>query len=804
MAQNKNCLSQNRYGLALLHSRSNANDMQSKFYPPANNSPMNDEHPSNTAVLTKPPMHLDYSLTGENATRAIERGLAEADWYQPPVPRARLRGLLERSDGPAIRDTILWFGLLALTGWGTVMLWGSWWAVLPYLVYAVLYATASDSRWHEAGHGTAFKTDWMNTVLYELSSFMVMRESVVWRWSHTRHHSDTIIVGRDPEIQVSRPPDIPSHIRSVFALGVYQGYFPVLFLHARGKITPAERTFIPETEFPKIFRNARIILALYALTIGSAVVLQSWLPIFLVILPHFFGTWLMIVHNTTQHAGLAENVLDHRLNCRTVYMNPISRFIYWNMNYHVEHHMFPLVPYHALPRLHELVKADCPPPYPGLVAAWKEILPAILRQVREPSYHVKRQLPPPRPALVERVEAGEAKPDTEGWIEVCAGADLGPADVLRFDHGRHTFALVRDEQGNLFATDGICTHGNTHLAEGLVKGGIIECPKHNGRFNLADGSPARVPVCRGLATYPIEERAGRIHLNIVRAGGAGARQQKTCRLRVVSNRCVSTFIKELVLEPVGADGIPGFTPGDYIQIDIPAYAEIRFADLDIPEPYAEVWRRQQVFRLVARNPDGAPRRNNYSIASNAATDRTLTFNVRMATPPPGQDCPPGIGSNYIFSLKPGDEVTAVGPFGDFHIRPTQREMVYIGGGAGMAPLRAHLSHLLETERTPRKISYWYGARSRQEIYYADHFERLAGAHGNFSFHLALSSPLPEDAWTGPAGFIHEVVLEEYLAKHPDPAAVEFYLCGPPMMIKACTRMLAGLGVPDQRIAFDEF
>ncbi|MCB1106054.1 MAG: hypothetical protein KDK74_15100, partial [Cephaloticoccus sp.] len=198
------------------------------------------------------------------------------------------------------------------------------------------------------------------------------------------------------------------------------------------------------------------------------------------------------------------------------------------------------------------------------------------------------------------------------------------------------------------------------------------------------------------------------------------------------------------------------------------------------------------------------RRNNYSLASNAATESTLRFNVRIATPPPGQDCPPGVGSAYMFNLKPGDTVTAIGPFGDFHLKPTQKEAVYIGGGAGMAPLRAHLTHLFETEHTHRKVSYWYGARSRQEIFYADYFEALAQQHPNFSFRLALSSPLPEDHWTGSTGFIHEVVLTQYLRDHPNPSAIEFYLCGPPMMIKACTKMLADLGVTPQQIAFDEF
>jgi Na(+)-translocating NADH:ubiquinone oxidoreductase F subunit len=349
----------------------------------------------------------------------------------------------------------------------------------------------------------------------------------------------------------------------------------------------------------------------------------------------------------------------------------------------------------------------------------------------------------------------------------------------------------------------MCTHGNVHLSGGLVKGGIIECPKHNGRYNLLDGSPARSPVCRGLATYPIEERDGLLYINIARPAGAGARLQKTCKFRVVSNRSVATFIKELVLEPAGVTEKIAFTPGDYVQIDIPAYDMIRFRDFDIPEPYATVWENQHVFDLVASNPE-AGQRNNYSLASNWRTEHALRFNVRIATPPPGQDCAPGIGSSYIFNLKFGDIVSGIGPFGDFHIKPTQREMIYIGGGAGMAPLRAHLSHLFETEQTARKVSFWYGARSRQEIFYEDYFTNLAEAHRNFAFHLALSSPLPEDSWAGYTGFIHEVVLEKYLREHVNPRAVEYYLCGPPMMIKACTIMLAEIGVSANQIAYDEF
>ena len=743
----------------------------------------------------------DYSLNRKSSDRAIELGLAEADWYQCSVPRSEMRKLLVRRDGPAIRDTFIWFGLIFGFASLTIILWGTWWAVLPYLIYAALYASTSDSRWHEASHGTPFKTDWMNNALYEIASFMVMRESIVWRWSHNRHHSDTIILGRDPEIAVPRPPDINGLFLAAFNIKGYPKYFRRIVMHAFGKMAEDELEFVPASEHPGVFRRARIYVVIYLSVIALAIGMGSFLPLLLVGLPQIFGTWLMLIYGLTQHTGMAENVLDHRLNSRTFHTNIINRFLYWNMNYHVEHHMFPLVPYHALPRLHELIKDDCPEPYPSLWSCWKEIPPTLLKQVQDPAFHVRRILPDPPQRERQTPHTSAAAPDAGGWVETFAAADLGLEDVLRFDHGNRTFVISRDASGQLFASDGVCTHGNTHLAGGLVKDGIIECPKHNGRFNLADGSPARTPICRALATYPVEEREGRIFLNVERAGGAGARDQNSYQLRVVDSRSVSTFIREITLETIG--GEIDFTPGDYLQFAIPAFKKIAFRDFDIPEPYASVWKNHHLFDLIAANPE-AGRRNNYSLANNPSQDGVIKLNVRIATPPAGQDCPPGVGSGYFFSLKPGDTVEAIGPFGDFHIKPTQKEMIYIGGGAGMGPLRAHISHLLENEDSARKIGFWYGARSRQEIYHADVFERLEKEHGNFTFHLALSSPLPEDHWEGETGFIHEVVATRYLENHPALESIEFYLCGSPLMIEACRKMLTALGVAPGQIAYDEF
>jgi fatty acid desaturase len=335
----------------------------------------------------------DYSLVGEETRRAEERGLASANWYTHPIPRKQLKELMRRKDGPAIRDTAIWLGVMILCAVFGVYFWGSWLAVPFFIVYGVLYGSASDSRWHECGHGTAFKTAWMNDAVYQLACFMILREPTVWRWSHTRHHTDTIIVGRDPEISVKRPPDIAGILLNLFALKSTYFALKALAIHATGRLTDEEKTFIPEMEQKKVYRIARIYIGILLGVAVLSIALHSWIPAMLVGLPTLYGGGLTVIHGVTQHAGLSEDVLDHRLNSRTIYMNPISRFIYWNMNYHVEHHMFPMVPYHALPALHAAIKDECPAPYPSIIAAYREIIPALLKQLRDPNYHIVRELP---------------------------------------------------------------------------------------------------------------------------------------------------------------------------------------------------------------------------------------------------------------------------------------------------------------------------------------------------------------------------------------------------------------------------
>jgi Na+-transporting NADH:ubiquinone oxidoreductase subunit F len=269
---------------------------------------------------------------------------------------------------------------------------------------------------------------------------------------------------------------------------------------------------------------------------------------------------------------------------------------------------------------------------------------------------------------------------------------------------------------------------------------------------------------------------------------------------VRSNRHVAAFIKETVI-----DLEPGVNlnhrAGGYVQVEVPPY-EIAFRDFMVEEPHRAEWAKHGLWTLEARNE--TPTFRAYSMANHPAEGNRVTLNVRIATPPAGTGFAPGKASSYLFSLRPGDRVSMTGPFGSFYIKDTDREMVYIGGGAGMAPLRSHLFDLLLTRRTTRKVSYWYGARSRRDMFYEEDFRALEQSFPNFSFHPALSEPLPDDAWTGPIGLIHQIVLDHYLKRHPQPAAIEYYLSGPPLMVGAAQLMLKRLGVKREMIAFDQF
>ena len=336
------------------------------------------------------PAFRDYDL----ASNRDAVSLGHEDWYVSPMPRKRLKQLMKRDDRKALLDYGLWLSLLSVAGILAYLSWGSWLATPAFLVYGVLYGSGATSRLHECLHRTPFKSLWLNEFFVHLTGFMALRNCHLWRWSHTRHHSETVVVGRDPEIAYPRPPDLLGMALNLLNLKAGTAELWKTCRQALGGLSAAEKDFVPEAERAKLIRLSRIHLLIFSCVVAWSVAAGSWLPLMFVGLPTFYGAWLQFVLSITQHAGLAEDMPDHRLNSRTVLLNPVFRFLYSNMNYHVEHHMYPMVPFHALPALHEEIKADCPPPYPGLLSALREIGPALIAQQRDPAHFVRRALPP--------------------------------------------------------------------------------------------------------------------------------------------------------------------------------------------------------------------------------------------------------------------------------------------------------------------------------------------------------------------------------------------------------------------------
>jgi Na+-transporting NADH:ubiquinone oxidoreductase subunit F len=476
----------------------------------------------------------DYSLTGPEGAVAIAAGRADAEWYRAPLEPDRLRSLMERTNGRAARDTALWFVLLVGVGTAAFITLGTWYAIPAFAIFGALYGGSADARWHENGHGTAFRAKWANDIVYYIASFMLLREPTLWRWSHFRHHSDTIIVGRDAEIGFPRP--TPRWKVAVAYLNLIKGpqMVWVTAQHAVGRIDGTTRELVPKEDFGRLIWEARAYIAILVGVIAGAVASGSIVPLLFVGLPSFYGAWLAVFFGITQHAGLREDVLDHRLNTRTVYINPVFRFLYLNMNYHVEHHMFPTVPYYNLPALHREIKAYLPPPRTSMFAAYREIFDALRRQRRDPAWelpvpdfpdgpYVPGAQPSglPTPADREALSVDERHPS--GLLRASGTepiglerTDLGPVNLLavgevrRVDHAGNTYALYRLGDDEFALTDGLCTHAQAHLADGHFEGGVIECPKHNGRFDVRTGEAIRRPPKLPLCTYAVEVAHGRV------------------------------------------------------------------------------------------------------------------------------------------------------------------------------------------------------------------------------------------------------------------------------------------------------
>ena len=314
------------------------------------------------------------------------------DWYRPEISRKELKQFMTRTDGKGLLHFAIWGVCIVSSGYLAYASVGTGWVIPAFLLYGTIYSSC-DARWHECAHGTPFRTRWLNEFFYVLSSLMNMKEGTYMRWSHTRHHTETIMVGLDPEIQVMRPANLYRVLLDFLWIPDAIDMFRVMIVHALGVPSRGARDFVPASEWRKMFWWSRFYLLVYAGMIAWSVATRSWLPVLFFPLARLYGGWLHQLFSLTQHAGLAENVRDHRLNTRTVNLNPVFRFLYFNMNYHIEHHMYPMVPFHALPELHARIRHDLPHTYSGLVEAFREIVPVLIRQSKDANYFMLRQLP---------------------------------------------------------------------------------------------------------------------------------------------------------------------------------------------------------------------------------------------------------------------------------------------------------------------------------------------------------------------------------------------------------------------------
>jgi fatty acid desaturase/nitrite reductase/ring-hydroxylating ferredoxin subunit len=463
--------------------------------------------------------------------------IIEEDWYKPELDRREFKALMQKDDVHGMVNTGLWIGSLLLTGYlaYAVLKAYGWPASIPvFLLYGILYC-ACDARWHESSHHTVFKTQWMNVALNFLSTAMQQRDIIFTTWSHARHHSYTIITEIDPEITVRRPPTFWRHFLDFFSLAEMTYYYPILIQHTFGIPSKAAREFVPEEEYNKMFWWARAAFALNMVPVAWAIAYQTWLPLLYFIGPKFYANFVQRAFILAQHAGMDENVWDHRANSRTIKVNPFLGFLYMNMQYHIEHHMHPLMPFHALPKYHERVKDQLPAPYKGLWAVYKEMIPALFRQARDTSYYIRRDVNgrvPERRAVQRKEEEGAEELPTNSeqtaqdaevvWHAAVNAGELDENDAVDVVIDDQHYAVYQLETGNYRATEGVCTHEFALLADGVLQDGCISCPKHNAKYEVCSGKVLTRPGKRDLQTYPVELRDGTLYLGLPRGNETGA------------------------------------------------------------------------------------------------------------------------------------------------------------------------------------------------------------------------------------------------------------------------------------------
>ena len=318
---------------------------------------------------------------------------AADEWYVCDIDRKQLKALSRRSDAKGLAYLGVYVALVIGSGALAYLAWGSYWAIPAFLLYATFYMFAEFIQ-HECTHFTPFRSHLLNEAVYWLTCFMTIREPVLNRWSHAVHHTNTKIPGSDPEIQVPRPARLAKLAGEFLSVGHLRGNLGAIVMGTFG-IAPKRKAFVPKEAYPTVIRNARWLFLGYLVLVAGSVAAESWLPILFVFFPRIFGVWFLMLYAVTEHSALPDNVRDHRLNTRTVLMGPLQTFLVWNANYHVEHHIFPMVPFHALPKLSTVLADQLPAPRKGLLRAWKEMVPVFVRQQKEPAFAIEPRLPQP-------------------------------------------------------------------------------------------------------------------------------------------------------------------------------------------------------------------------------------------------------------------------------------------------------------------------------------------------------------------------------------------------------------------------
>jgi len=435
---------------------------------------------------------------------------SDATWFRPQIDPGVLTALCERRNFPALASTALWLLAMVSTGTFIVISWGSLWLIPALIVHGIMACGAADARWHECGHGTAFTHDWLNDSIYWLASFLLLREPTVWRWSHARHHSETIHVGRDPEIAFPRPPQVRVIALNLLHLHTGPRALARIIRHSCARIDPEVASYVPETEYRRVKIEARLFLVGLSAILLICFLTQSALPAFVVGLPAFYGAWVVMFFGATQHAGLGLNAMDHRLSTRSVRMNPVFRFLYLNMNHHLEHHLFPTVPYHRLPALQSAIASDLPTPISSTWAAYRQIIPALWKQRRDPGHELTTFLP--TTVFAVSADAQPITPHEISSVETSISLDqlhndsleVGSMCMVRTPQGDRLLCRVTEDDWVM--TDPMCTHGDAALIDGHLNGWVLECPRHNGRFDLHEGHAVRRPATVDLSVTQIRPR----------------------------------------------------------------------------------------------------------------------------------------------------------------------------------------------------------------------------------------------------------------------------------------------------------